>query len=80
MITEELLARYNMGSMDFFAQIEGEENAEAAFYQTFLLKTDYVPNKIVEAQTLGAQLDQDYTEVLQARAFARAQLSALRER
>ena len=77
MITEELLARYNMGSMDFFAQIEGEENAEAAFYQTFLLKTDYVPNKIVEAQTLGAQLDQDYTKILQARAYARQRLSEL---
>ena len=79
MIAEDLLARYKMGSLDFFAQVEGTENAEAAFYQTFLLKTDYVPNKIIEAQALGAQLDQDYTEVLQARTFARAQLSALEE-
>lgn len=79
MIAEDLLARYKMGSLDFFAQVEGTENAEAAFYQTFLLKTDYVPNKIIEAQALGVELNQDYTEVLQARAFARAQLSALEE-
>lgn len=77
MIAEDLLARYKMGSLDFFAQVEGTENAEAAFYQTFLLKTDYVPNKIIEAQALGVELNQDYTEVLQARAFARAQLSAM---
>ena len=79
MIAEDLLARYKMGSLDFFAQVEGTENAEAAFYQTFLLKTDYVPNKIIEAQALGVELNQDYTGVLQARAFARAQLSALEE-
>ena len=79
MIAENLLERYKMGSLDFFAQVEGTENAEAAFYQTFLLKTDYVPNKIIEAQALGVELNQDYTEVLQARAFARAQLSALEE-
>ncbi len=77
MIAENLLERYKMGSLDFFAQVEGAENAEAAFYQTFLLKTDYVPNKIIEAQALGVELNQDYTEVLQARAFARARLSAI---
>ena len=77
MIAENLLERYKMGSLDFFAQVEGTENAEAAFYQTFLLKTDYAPNKIIEAQALGVELNQDYTEDLQARAFARARLSAI---
>ena len=77
MIAEDLLARYKMGSLDFFAQVEGTENAEAAFYQTFLLKTDYVPNKIIEAQALGVELNQDYTEILQARAYARQRLSEL---
>lgn len=78
MIAKSLLERYHVGGADFYTALEGNAAAgEAAFYQTFLIRTDYVPNKIVEAQALGIELDQDYTEVLQARAYARQRLSEL---
>jgi hypothetical protein len=46
-------------------------------YQTFLIQTDYIPNKIVEAQALGTTLEEDYTEILQAREYAREQIRLL---
>lgn len=72
------MERYHVGDAAFYTELEGDKTAgERAMYQTFLIQTDYVPNKIVEAQALGIELDQDYTEILHARAFARAQMSML---
>ena len=77
MISKELMERYKIRDVNFYVQLEGSEAAgTAAMYRSFLIQTDYVPNKIIEAQALGTPLDQDYTEILQARAYARAQLGA----
>lgn len=76
MISEDLLVRYNMGNIEDYEALAGsKEKGEYDFYRTFLIQTDYVPNKIIEAQALGTPLDQDYTEILQARAYAREQIS-----
>ena len=78
MIADYILQRYHIGAIEDYAALEGSQKAgEERMYRTFLLHTDYVPNKIVEAQALGIPLDQDYTEVLQARAYAREQLDLL---
>lgn len=78
MIADYILQRYHIGAIEAYAALEGSQKAgEETMYRTFLLHTDYVPNKIVEAQALGIPLDQDYTEVLQARAYAREQLDLL---
>ena len=76
MISEDLLVRYNMGNIEDYEALAGsKEKGKYDFYRTFLIQTDYVPNKIIEAQALGTPLDQDYTEILQARAYAREQIS-----
>lgn len=80
MIPDDILQRYHIGSAESYAAFEGSlQGGKIAFYHTFLMHTDYIPNKIIEAQALGVPIDQDYTEILQARAFARAQLSMLDE-
>lgn len=76
MISEDLLVRYNMGNIEDYEALAGsKEKGKYDFYRTFLIQTDYVPNKIIEAQAMGEQVDQDYTEILQARAYAREQIS-----
>lgn len=57
--------------MQFY--IKGSEAA----YREFLRKTDYISSKISDALFLGTELDKDYTEVLQARKFAREQVDLL---
>lgn len=42
MIPKEILERYNMAEMDCY-------ESEIDFYQTFLIQTDHIPNKIIEA-------------------------------
>lgn len=78
MIADYILQRYHIGDIKDYTALEGSLKAgEETMYRTFLLHTDYIPNKIIEAQALGTPLDQDYTEILQARAYARQRLSEL---
>lgn len=78
MISNEMLSRYHLASMQELQELVGnEKQGETLFYQSFLIQTDYIPNKIIEAQVLGIPIDQDYTEILQARAEAREKLSEL---
>lgn len=72
MISDELLNRYHINkNSPFFS------DNSIDLYMTFLNQTDYIPNKIVEAQFLGTTLDEDYTEILQAREYAREQINEL---
>ena len=41
MIPKEILEKYHMAEMDWY-------ESEIDFYQTFLIVTDHIPNKIVE--------------------------------
>jgi len=45
--------------------------------RTFLIQTDYVANKIAEALYLGEEIDEDYSEVIQARKYARTKINEL---
>ena len=78
-ITNKVLLKYNMVSLDEYKEMFGDTlDTELTFYQTFLIQTDYIPNKIVEAQILGEELD-DYTEILNYRKFARQEINRLDE-
>ena len=78
MIADYILQRYHIGAIEDYAALEGSIKAgEETMYRTFLLHTDYIPNKIIEAQALGIPIDQDYTQILQARAYARQKLSEI---
>ena len=46
---KEILNKYNMVTLDEYkAMFENEEGVELTFYQTFLIQTDHIPNKIIE--------------------------------
>ena len=78
-ISQNLLDKYHIADLQTYINLSGGNESEGlkTLYQTFLIQTDYIPNKIIEAQVLGETLDEDYTEVLQARKYARQQISNL---
>lgn len=49
MIPKEILERYHMAEMDWY-------ESESDFYHTFLIQTDHIPNKIIEAQKYFLEL------------------------
>lgn len=70
----EMLETYNMMSLEDYKEMFGDNlGTEKMFYQTFLIQTDYICNKIVE----GVATWEDYEEEKIARAFAREQLGKL---
>lgn len=71
MISNELAARYHL------PPIEEYLFPELDWYTTFLIQTDYVANKIAEASYLGEEVDKDYSEILQARKYARQKINEL---
>ena len=72
MISNELAARY------YLPPIENYPFPELDWYTTFLKQTDYVSYKIAEALYLNEEIDNDYSEVLQARKYARQKVNELR--
>lgn len=67
-----------MRSLKEYKERHGDNiDTEMTFYQTFLIQTDHIPNKIVEAQVLGIEID-DYTEILHLRQHARDEINRLR--
>lgn len=84
-IPVEVLERYHMTDIegyyrDFAPNNTEEERKETAkiFYQTFLIQTDYIPNKIIESQITKNTIE-NYTDILGYRQYAREQLSKLME-
>ena len=76
-ITKEVLLKYNMVSLDRYKEMFGDTlDTEKTFYQTFLIQTDHIPNKIIEAQILDEEID-NYTEILNYRKFARQEINRL---
>lgn len=76
MISQKLLNKYRLPSIEEYrnGMLPGE--SELVYYYDFLKATDYIPNKIIEAQILGEEID-DYTEILNARKYAREMINTL---
>ena len=74
MIEQSILDKYGFPTLSEFLIVVG--NTEIDYYGVFLIATDYVPNKLIEAQILGTSCE-NYTEVLQARQFARDKINQL---
>ena len=93
MIPQELLKKYHMKSLDEYKQIHGDNlDAETTFYQTFLIQTDHIPLKIIEAYTVYMvennvnvgnmkkffeDVKEEYGEILEARKFAREEINRI---
>lgn len=71
MIPTELAEKYGL------PPIEEYPFGELDWYKTFLIQTDYVANKIAEALYLSEEIDEDYSEVIQARKYARTKINEL---
>ena len=79
MIPIELLQKYNMKSLEEYKKDFGDNaETEKIFYKTFLSQTDHIPNKIIESQTLGIEIN-DYTDILNYRQTARDKINELTE-
>lgn len=49
MIPKTLLEKYNIAELEVFKNMFGNTiDQEIVFYQTFLIQTDHIPNKIIE--------------------------------
>ena len=73
----ELLKKYNMQTLEEYKLIFGDTvDTEITFYKTFLIQTDYIPNKLIESQIMMVNCD-DYSKELKARQFCREQINNL---
>ena len=71
-IPVEILKKYNMSSLEEYKKDFGDSaDIEKMFYETFLIQTDFIPNKILE----GVATSADYANELYYREFARQQMS-----
>ena len=77
MIPQAILNKYEMDNMDHYIKGYGEEEGTLAFCLAFLTLTDHIPNKIIEAQVLGTDID-DYIEILELRQQARNKINEMK--
>lgn len=64
MIPKEIHEKYHLADIT-------EYETESVFYETFLIQTDFVPNKILE----GVATSEEYADELYYREFARQQIN-----
>ena len=64
MIPKEIYEKYHLADIT-------EYETESEFYETFLIQTDFIPNKILE----GVATSSDYADELYYREFARQQIN-----
>ena len=82
MIPSNILKKYGiLESLEERLQITREigisdDDATIDYYRSFLICTDHIPNKIIEAQFFG-HISEDYTEILNYRQFARDEINRL---
>ena len=69
-ITIEILEKYNMKSLEEYKEDVGNFS-ETEFYETFLIQTDFIPNKILD----GVATSEEYADELYYREFARQQIN-----
>ena len=71
-IPVEILEKYNMKSLEEYKEDVGNfADTEKMFYETFLIQTDFIPNKILE----GVVTSEEYADELYYREFARQQIN-----
>lgn len=72
MIPKEICEKYNMTSLEEYKNEFGDSaDTEKMFYETFLIQTDFISNKILE----GVATSEDYVDELYYREIARREIS-----
>lgn len=77
MIPQEILNKYEMDNLDHYIKGFGEKEGTLAFCRAFLVLTDHIPNKIIEAQILENSID-DYKNILELRQQARDKINEMK--
>lgn len=79
---EKVFIKY-LGSLEAFLNNHkefdenyNEKRETLEYYQLFLKETDYIANKLIEAQVMGVEC-KDYSLELEARQYAREQINNL---
>ena len=68
----EILEKYNMKSLEEYKEDFGNSaDTEKMFHKTFLIQTDFIPNKILE----GVATSEEYADELYYRELARQQIN-----
>lgn len=73
-ITDEMAARFHLPPLKEY------EKGESEYYHSFLAQSDYIVSKIAELSFLGEKPDEDFTDVLSARKYARKRINELEEK
>ena len=79
MTFNDILKKYELPTLDEWQQavdIHIYDNC-SELYHLFLLKTDHIPNKIIEAQILNKEIDDNYIIILEHRQFARDEINRI---
>lgn len=79
MIPQVILDKYEMDALEHYIKGFGEKEGTLAFCNAFLILTDHIPNKIIEAQILGNSID-DYKEILELRQQARDKINEMKNK
>lgn len=72
MIPNNILKKYGVPTFEEY-QIADKTFTKEMFYRTFLIETDFIPNKILE----GGATSEDYADELYYREVARQELDKL---
>lgn len=62
--------------INVFDEYMSENDIDKEVWKIFLIVTDHIPNKIIEAQMLGEE-SKDYTNILKLRKTAREQINTI---
>lgn len=62
--------------INVFDEHSSQDEIDESVWRIFLMVTDHIPNKIIEAQILGEPAE-DYTEILRYRQFARDEINRM---
>ena len=74
-LSRKLEERFHLLPFEEFCARHPEED----YWNTFLIQSDYVANKIAEAVYMGTTHElEDYTQVVEARALCRRKINELR--
>lgn len=71
MISDELAARF------YLPHITKYHHPTRDWYGTFLVQSDYIVTKAMEAQLTGGEMPEDYADIMAARAECRKAINAI---
>ena len=81
-IPKEMLKKYYCyESLELAEQVHGKsDETTLTFYETFLKATDYIVTKVSENNLMQRNITTDYTDVFEAREFAREQIRLIEQK